>query len=320
MRRFRPFFSMVGLVLSACGPAPAEPLGQAAGGRELSVVADEPAPPNPPMPLPWQRSESDASRYCIVTHHTANKHGFAELAIDNQATYARRHGYAHRSFIGHISGAQFLDPSRGDESELRGGGLYWQKLTAMAQALDQGLEDERGVLRPCDWAVWMDSDVVITNPTLRLGDVVATYAPPPAAPELTSVDVLLVPDDRHPVSGGVFLVRNTAIGRGFISAVSALYPAYKDNSLPEQSAMATVAYMAEPWPSSHKVTYPTLNLHPSVAVLPQRAINAFPDLNRNQGEHVTWQPCDFVAHMAGVRHRDRAQVMRAVLATAAGCE
>lgn len=325
LRRF--FLLLAASALVHCGgdqaADDAASRGQLAGKQatpQVPASRDEPAQDHPPMPLPWVVAGETAEHFCLVTHYTLGYYPFYAVAEESQRHYARRHGYGQQSFVGRISGSAFLDPNQGGPHTLRGGGLYWQKLTAMAQVLERGVEAEDGVVRRCDWAVWMDSDVVVTNETVRLQDVVATYAPPFAAPELDTVDVLLVPDDRHPVSGGVFFVRNTPVGRGFVDAVSALYPAYKDNSLPEQSAMATVAYMAEPWPSDHKVTYPSLNLHPSVVVLPHRAINSFPDYGRNQGEHVTWQPCDFVAHMAGVHARRRVQVMEEVLATVPSCE
>ena len=273
-----------------------------------------------PMPRKLKRSQDASEHYCIVTHDSAPRRSFVAVAERSQRHYAERHGYSHDSYSGHISGEFFLDPSRGDAGTLRGGGLYWQKLTAVAYLLAEGTTNAFGRTERCDWVVWMDSDLVITNESIRLEDIVSTYAEKPKADHLDSVDVMLVPDDRHPVSGGMFFIRNTAIGRSFIDSVAALYPAYKDNFLPEQSAMATVAYMVEPWPCNGRVPGPKAVLHPSVVVLPHRAINSFPDHGRNQAAHVVWQPCDFVAHFAGVRASEREAAMVDVLQGIKACE
>lgn len=270
-------------------------------------------------PGPNRRTDDDA-QFCLITHYTRSAYPFAKLAESSHRRYAARHGYAQQTFTGRISGDFFLDPTRGASDSLRGGGLYWQKLTAIEHVLTRGLEQENGEVILCAWVVWLDSDVVITNETTRLQDIVATYAKAPPAASLPTVDVVLVPDDQHPVSGGVVFVRNTSVGLSFVKAVSALYPAYKDNLLPEQTAMATVAYMAEPWPSSQRVPAPQALLHPSVVVAPHRAFNSFPDCGRNLPQHVRWQPCDFVAHFAGVRHAQREAGMREVLATRGQCE
>ena len=312
------FTLVFGAALFACGDDATSPEVPVSAERVATPDVEatpesEEVPAEGNMPLPWIKGEAGREHFCLVTHSTASPYAFAAYAVANQKTYAEARGYTHVAFDGHISGAQFVDSTRGSLSSLWGGGLYWQKLTAMDRALREGLTDGNGASRRCDWAVWMDSDVIVTNPNVGLEDVVATYAQAPEADNIASVDVLLVPDDRHPVSGGVFFVRNTAIGRSFIDAVSALYPAYKDNHLPEQTAMATVAYVVEPWPSARRVTRPEASLHPAVAVLPHRAINAFPDLGRNQAAHVVWQPGDFVAHFAGVRHNQREAAMRQVM-------
>jgi hypothetical protein len=259
-------------------------------------------------------------KFCLVTHHTQNNYNYASIAIQSQQRYAERHGYGHVAFFGRISGDLFVDPSRGDLSNLWGGGLYWQKLAAVQQVLQDGIRHDEATRARCQWVMWLDSDAVITNETVSLSKLVAKYASRSASRAGEDADIILSKEDDHPINAGVFFVRNTAAGRGFIDALLALYPLYKDNNLPEQAAMGTLAYTAEPWPSIRAVQGVGAYVHPKVAIAEQRAFNSFQGVGRTFSIHGQWQPCDFVAHFAGTPWHLREQGMMDVLQTIDACQ
>lgn len=254
---------------------------------------------------------------CIVTQYSENTRRFAERAVANQANYAIRQGYHAFSRAGRVSGDRFLDPSRGKSSNLLGGGLYWQKLAAMEDAL--GERDIHGG-NLCEWVMWVDSDIVFTNFTMPLESVIATYAPSEA------VDVILSREEAgcptvH-VNAGAFFVRNSEGGRKFIQDIGALYSDYKDVPLPEQSAMQdTVFQTSLDDPRRGDLDYLNPRIRSDIALAPQRVFNGFyrPGLEQVV-ESARWQPCDLLAHLAGVGHGLRADLMEELEAGIIQCE
>lgn len=238
---------------------------------------------------------------------------YLPIALGSQQAYAHARGYGHVAFQDRISGDRFVDSARGGLEDKWGGGLFWQKIAAIEQVLEQGVFDEAsGQTDSCGWVVWMDSDVLITNPRVSLEYLVARYA----AGGFHGIDVVLAEDPEHPINAGVFFVRNNAGGRAFVRAVEALYPLYKDSCLPEQSAMAAVAFPAEPWPACVVHRQAGAHPHPKIAVAPQRAFDSFQHPGRPFPPEAQWQPGDFVAHFAGNDPQKRAEAMRLTLRAA----
>lgn len=267
-----------------------------------------------------------AQRFCLVTHHDAKGAAFAEVAIDSHRHYAARHGYGQKSFVGHISGNLMVDPARGGLDDLYGGGLYWQKLAAMQHVLDHGAPDvgddatAHGVdpapqNKPCDWVLWLDSDTVFTNEGVSLADLAYTYALDDAGAELP--DVLVARDAKYPINSGVMLVRNNAEGRSFVDAVVAAYPTFRNRGLPDQDAVIAVVHDADVWLGHDTLGASTVK--PRIVVAPQRAFNSFGGPGAQLAPGVQWEPCDFVAHFAGVPHGERPARMRLAVELREAC-
>ena len=312
------------LLFSPCVPAPGQTV-QATITLAPSLHAEqEPAPPDEEVAA----LRASSASFCLVTHYSPSQAHYAELVHATHKRYAERHGYLAHAYTGRISGDAFLDPERGDRESLWGGGLFWQKLTAMQLTLERGLVAEEGSTVTCEWAMWLDSDALVTNYDVTLESIVAAYAHRPpqsdpglgenlsSVPGLIPVDILLSREYDHPINAGVFLVRNNAVGRAFIQAAAALYPLFKNNNLPEQTALATIAYLPEPWPSDHETQGVTPELHPSIAIVAQRTFNSFYSGEREWPQSVQWVAGDFVAHLAGVPHDLRAETVRRICALA----
>lgn len=259
--------------------------------------------------------------FCLVTHYTQNGFHYGELAGQNHAKYAAHHGYGQRTFVGRLSGGELVDSSMGDLNDLWGGGLFWQKLVALRQVFNEGVVDSDGMMRACDWVMWLDSDAIITGGETTLEEVLAPFvAEMPRYPlghvaRVLPADIVLSRETDHPVNSGVFFVRNTPVGRSLIDALLTLYPMYKDNNLPDQTALGTLTYLSEPWPSSSAVFGVQPCVHPSIRLAPQRSFNAFYGVGRTWQPEVQWQRGDFVAHLAGTAWSQREQAMRELLAS-----
>lgn len=262
-------------------------------------------------------------QFCLVTHYSRNQAEFAEIAVASQRRYAARHGYLHATFRDRISGDAFVDPTAGEIDTLRGGGLYWQKLTALQRVLEDGIVDAEGTSRHCDWAMWMDADAVITNETVQLHQLLATYARPATDPprSTAAIDVVLAAEHGLRVNSGIFFVRNAAGGHKFLAEVAGLYEAYKNSGLPDQDAVTAVAFRGPPRFFNEVpgvVEYDRVK--PGFALTHPRIFNSMYRPFGPSPKSGSWAPCDFVAHISGVYSPQRPDAMRYVLSTRDSCE
>ncbi len=203
----------------------------------------------------------------IVTHSTADV-DYYELTKPNHADYAARHGYTYWPRTGRISGTQFFDPNA--KKRVWRLGLYWQKIAAMEQALE----------REYDWVMWVDADVVFTNPNVKIESIIERYG--------NDKDLIVATDlwlGRHDqINSGVFLVRNSPGGRKLIADIASLYTKYKNRRTPEQQALQDTILNEN-------------GLVENAVIVPQRAINAFYDVAKIAPKNANWHACDFAAHV-----------------------
>lgn len=251
---------------------------------------------------------------CIATQYTHNIKEYAMVAVDNQARYAKRHGYHAFSFVGRPSGERFLDPSRSDQ-KLFGEGWYWQKIAVVEKLLGER-DDQGGNL--CNWVMWVDADIVFTNFTIALEERIATYAPTEAT------DVILAREEAgYPslVNAGAFFVRNSEGGRKFIADIGGMYDEYKNRQLPEQDAMQdTVFQVSQDHPQRSELAFVNQRVRSDMALAPQRAFNSFHRPNNSLPSSGRWYPCDLLAHLAGTPHGKRVSLMEELEESIAHCE
>lgn len=248
--------------------------------------------------------------FCLVTHFTQTSEDFPYIASKNHRAYAQAHGYGQNTYTGRISGAQFLNLSKGDISQVVGGGLYWQKITAVKSTLDEMVEGSQ--LRRYAWVMWLDADIIITHKARSLTEVLQQAIDSAAQASHESTHVILSSDASGPVNAGAFLIRNSPEGRAFIDTVAAMHPLFKDIPLQDQPAMTAAAFINETQPNQPC----RIAVHPHMVIAPQRIFNSFVNLGpryKIHPENVAWQLGDFAAHYAGVNVFRRALLMQQML-------
>jgi hypothetical protein len=270
-----------------------------------------------PQPEVEVRTLIGSKNICIVTAFSVDHANYGLLAAANHMNYARLHGYTSRSYSGRISDDLFVDPLRGDLSTLRGGGLYWQKLVAVRNLL----QGEGSSAPSCNWVMWVDADVIFTNPDLLLETLIeeangSLQQTPNNVTAAADTQVILSREEAGEapqLNAGVFLVKNSPQGRNFIDSIIASYPAYKDKSWPEQDSMYDLVApeLGEPAPQARRF---------SATMLPQRRLNAFYNPDIKFGPTAAWQPGDFIAHLVNARPATRARRLRSLLQPNGACD
>ncbi|HWY89019.1 MAG TPA: putative nucleotide-diphospho-sugar transferase [Gemmataceae bacterium] len=206
-----------------------------------------------PIPLgPWT-----AAPYCVYEPtkiRTRNKGTLAiatlytpEIAelglLTSQAmrAYAERHGYTA------VVGRSQLGFSRHP---------YWSKVVLIEHYFSNNPS--------CKWLMWMDTDVVITNPEKRLEDFLER-----------DVDFLVAEDPGTPINSGVFMVRNCAATIYLLRRAYAKTQ-YLTHPTPEQMALSEALHESGT----------TVNTR----VVSRRLFNSFAKEHRKG---------DFIIHFAG---------------------
>jgi hypothetical protein len=197
----------------------------------------------------------------IVLVHDGNL-PFAGIAEASYASYARRWGYAYESIR--------TQPGQGHPS--------WQKLACLVDQLRYG-----GLSAPQHWLLYVDTDSMVTNPTIALERFVDPY-----------YDVIVSQDwdDNSPWSAGVMLLQRTRDTDAFLSVARTLTK-WKETPPWDQAALHTV------WGKQMTGC--------RVKVLPRRQLQSVP---AGGGAFDPWQPGDFIAHVTGVANDHRHEWMR----------
>jgi|GEM_PF-1914910 len=247
------------------------------------------------------KSSDPSGRIAIVSHSTLNVK-YIDVAIDNHHRYAKRFGYDY-IFRNNLLTERFFD--RESRSHLFQLGLYWQKIQAVKDALNEGYE----------WVLWVDPDILFTNFETRIEDIIAKYS-------LSNEEFLIAHENFCYANTGVFLIHQSQWSRDMLEHISLLHPLYKDTLLPEQLAIQDYilgfAYMRGDgrWQiTPEEERYYSRKPIPKAAILPQRAMNSFYKGNfwlpGSTSESAVWHPGDFLAHFA-VRGSEKDAEMRAL--------
>jgi hypothetical protein len=261
----------------------------------------------PYAPYTTETFLSGSKAICVVTQFTSNQDAFALIAAGNHADYAFEHGYRAYAFRGRISGERFTDPAHPER--LRRDGLYWQKIAAVQNLLSR---HDAGGDALCHWVMWLDADAIFTNPQRSIETVLAPYAGKDVVLSREHFDTL--------INAGVFFVKNSAAGRAFLDGVAAMYPTHKDEELPEQTAMQDYAFdMHVPKPRTGLFEALLPRLRPEIAIAPQRTFDSFAIEDASDPLY-SWEPCDFVAHLAATKGDARVARMQEITETQPVCE
>jgi hypothetical protein len=124
-----------------------------------------------------------------------------------------------------------------------------------------------------DWVMWLDSDAIIMNHSIRLERIISM---------VQDWDDLIISCDEHGLNSAVFLIRNSGWSHEFLKRVDAKKDEYLSHRYPEQEAMESEAFI----PGEGHVA----------ANMPAWLLNEF---------WCTWMPGDFIVHHAGGSVEDK---------------
>lgn len=247
------------------------------------------------------KSGPPSGRIAIISHSTLNVK-YLDVALDNHQRYANKFGYDY-IFRNNLLTERFFD--KGSRSYLFQLGLYWQKIQAAKDALDEGYE----------WVLWVDPDILFTNFETRIEDLIAKH-------RLKNEEFLIAHENFCYANTGVFLIHQSQWSHDMLEHIASLHPLYKDTLLPEQLAVQDYilgfAYMKSNgrWHiAEEEERYYDRRPIRNAAILPQRAMNSFYKGNfwlpGAKSDKAVWQPGDFLAHFA-VRGSEKDAEMRAL--------
>jgi galactosyl transferase GMA12/MNN10 family len=187
---------------------------------------------------------------CSVVSGTEFKKS-VELCTQSQEAYALRHGYTR------ITDESVCDPSRP---------LPWSKIPLIQKYLSH-----------YDYIVWMDADVLIMNPEIKLEIFINMMKPS---------SFMIIGHDLNNLNTGVFVIRNCPLAREFLADVWNKTE-YLNHKWWEQGAIIDL------WENSEKY-------RPHIDILEHRHINIMNAFHSEIDPEVHWLPGDFCIHFAGI--------------------
>lgn len=211
----------------------------------------------------------------MVTLSTPNRKIFANLVETNQKKYARLHGYGYHKY------RKSLDTSRPEE---------WSKVLALLKQMRQSSSE---------WLLWIDDDIVITNPEKMLENFVKKYG--------HKKNLIIARDAWYkkgvPINNGIFLIRNVPWSKRFLRQVwsQGAKRGYlvRGRSLLEQQMMTDLMNEVPAYAKK-------------IAVIDQCEMNSFlrSQARYDDPEESRWKPGDFAAHVTGMSVEERYTIIK----------
>ena len=228
----------------------------------------------------------------MVTLSTADRKPLADIVERNQRRYAKKHHYGYTKYT------EILDTSRPAE---------WSKILALQDTMNK-------VKVP--WLLWIDDDILITNPDISLESIVSQYGSRPTTFVPSPTIDLIITRDAHylegvPINNGIFLIRTNDWAKKFLADVwkfGSLWDyVVRGQSLLEQQTMTDLLGLNANRPE-RKNSYVTDH----VSIIPQRVMNSFLRSSQmyDDPEESKWQPGDFAAHVTGMPLDVRTRVIK----------
>lgn len=257
----------------------------------------------------WNTYHLKSSDICIVSHYDTRA-DFVEKTVKNHEDYTSRHGYSYKFRIGNISGNLFKDSSKQNKTFREG--LYWQKVIAVREELDRS---------NCRWVMWIDADVMFTNFTKKVEDILKQYAFRMYHNIQFENHLILSAEQVNfssVINAGVFLVRNSGWSVDFFKEMANAYPYYKNKPLPEQEFLQDAAYQRIQFNQFSSYRHPKTNapifanLLEKVIVIPQREMNSFRRFDVYDGI-ARWHEGDYIAHLSGSSNDARLDMIRSLV-------
>ncbi len=226
--------------------------------------------------------------YVVVSVNDQKYKPLADWTVlKNRKIYCERHGYILKH---HEDGAESIvgKPMRAGNPPIPEDHIPigWSKIYAVKEALkDPNVE----------WVFSSETDVMITNMTIKLEDIIKEY---------TDVNThVLIASDCNGINCGNMFIKNSPIGKAFIDTIIAGLPLYREwylfeNQLIQDLCVGT--HLTEQGVKAGGTLWGCV-----VKVLPQRVFNSYdyknipllkgrPNYNDILGNNGEWQEGDFI--------------------------
>lgn len=216
-------------------------------------------------------------RIVMVTISTPNRQPFFQYALDSFKKYVERWKYS-----------LYVYQTTQDLSRP----VSWSKIKVVSDLLKDDIQK-------FDWVVWIDDDIFITNPNIRLEHFIQKCGPQTNFIIASHKEFSQIYAD---VNAGAFFVKNTQWSKDFLQRVWDIgnyrYNQETGSSL-EQSAI------------SELLGTPEYKESPYIAKLPARTIQSLITFvaKGDMGDYGQWQPGDFAAHLACASTFNRVHIM-----------
>lgn len=228
-----------------------------------------------------QPGDAEYTGIVVLTSYDEHVQAQADLTLGNKEAYCAHQGYP---FV--VKTGWYEDIMDGNRAGQHANKTFHQALVEMQGLMKCGML--RQMLRrfpKCSWVFITETDMVITNPNVRLETFTEATNPPPKH--------FIASADLNAPNAGSFFLRNSVLGKSFLDMMCAGTPIYKSHGWAENQ------FFIDMWRTLHfKET--------TMTVLPQRSFNSYdwPHLDI-LGTEGLWQDGDFMVHFAGMGNKAR---------------
>lgn len=221
----------------------------------------------------------------LLSLDTRNEIGYhLGLLTGNRVEYARKHDYNYYFASTKLPNARMLHPK-------------FSKLAAVELLMNDQLEEKQ-------WIVWMDNDILFTNFDPRFEDLIEQYAH-------SETNLIITRDLRYDlqiINSGIFLLRNSAWSRTFISTIMNSPEARANSRLDEarlKDQPVIIKYLLKEG-EIEDIREASIRINRHVSIITTRKMNSFCrpyiryrwDDSSHSGSAI-WHPGDFIAHFTG---------------------
>jgi hypothetical protein len=227
--------------------------------------------------------------FVVLTVNDKAYESLANITAQNKKEYCEKHGYTFHhvtdggsSLCGKIMSAK-LQHTPPDQIP-----IGWGKIYAMQDILSRHPE--------CTWILNTDCDVMITNMTIKIEDILSKSG----ADANTHI---IIPADTNGINCGNMLIRNSPIGRAFLDVIAASLNFYRNWYLQENQCIQDLlvgTFLTEQGVKNGGTLWSNVS-----RVIPQRIMNSYDyknlplfknrkdvkDIFGNDGQ---WQKGDFI--------------------------
>tara|TARA_B110000858_G_scaffold162567_1_gene187693 strand:+ start:4475 stop:5242 length:768 start_codon:yes stop_codon:yes gene_type:complete len=227
--------------------------------------------------------------YVVVTVNDEKYKSLADWTVNkNKKVYCERHGYVLKHYED-CAESLVGKPMRAGNPPIPETHypLGWAKVYAMKDAFEKYPE--------CEWIFNTDCDVMITNMTIKLEDIIKEY---------TNVNThVLIASDCNGINCGNMFIKNSPIGKAFLDTIIAGMPLYRNWYMFENQLIQDMCV------GSHLTEQGIMNCGTLwgrvIKLTPQKIFNSYdyknipllkgrPNYNDILGNNGEWQKGDFI--------------------------